>query len=630
MTDGSVDLAYYRLSDLKNSISQGDVILSVCMKKDKIALGTRHGWVYIANIVSGQIIAAVRAHNGPIADLSMDPDATCIGSCGIAGDCSITRRQSQHSHGDGGTYGYDSDNGMRLNESELVEFKSASLHIKSDEPASAIAVEIDEDGTVFSIIGLRSGVLLKHTSFWYKSNDKVLFTGTNAPIVCISPRKDLVAWADTDQVRVMDIARMQPLCYVSNQSLTRSTPTTCRLTWDNDSEILVVSSTGIKHLIIDKERDGSVTKFDYIITEEINVLAIVPTDKEHLIILTEGLQPGIESLQSPYSNRNNSSDARMKNTNHHKNSTHGMIDAIVMERSTGIVKRVDTLPRSTAKGAILDVSVSANYGADYPYAVLSTGDDLLVIQGLSMDIKISTYIRKDMYMAAARTAILSEREREREKDKERETTARAVGSQINSSMGQEYHNQTKKLEFSSWDVISLHITRLLDDNKGCEAAVSLVELLGTDSLAWAHWIMVFRERGQLPHLAPLIPTYNPRLDSATYELVLSFFLESKQTYQMVQCLRRWLSSRAFVIDFAAIIELIDITLDEYNISTSSTSTSTSTTTTTTTNKQYISEDILEDVIPKSSFGQLLECKALLLYTEERYEESLQLYLDIGK
>lgn len=70
---------------------------------------------------------------------------------------------------------------------------------------------------------------------WFSKKNVLLFPGANSPVTAISWRGNVVAWADANHVRLMDVTTQTGLCYVSSpQGVGIHNPFPCHLYWETD------------------------------------------------------------------------------------------------------------------------------------------------------------------------------------------------------------------------------------------------------------------------------------------------------------------------------------------------------------------------------------------------------------
>lgn len=83
-----------------------------------------------------------------------------------------------------------------------------------------------------------------------------------------------------------------------------------------------------------------------------------------------------------------------------------------------------------------------------------------------------------------------------------------------------------------------YLEQLLAREDYARAAAECPRLLGVEATLWERWIYNFASRGKLAALAPFIPLQNPRLSQTTYEMVLYHFLDN-DPQAFFDTLRRW-------------------------------------------------------------------------------------------
>ena len=63
-------------------------------------------------------------------------------------------------------------------------------------------------------VGSESGQLIHYKQMWFSQKNILLFPGAGSPVSSIAWRGNIVAWADSNHVRLMDVSTQTGLCYL--------------------------------------------------------------------------------------------------------------------------------------------------------------------------------------------------------------------------------------------------------------------------------------------------------------------------------------------------------------------------------------------------------------------------------
>jgi hypothetical protein len=176
----------------------------------------------------------------------------------------------------------------------LVGEEDKGAPVLFNEPIKVIAVDTDnnpkKDKAV--ILGTASGKLVHHKQVWFTHKNLVLFVGAESPVISLSWRGDIVAWADLKLVRVMNIATQAAVCYVSSPpGVGPQNPFPCHFFWDGDDDLFIAWADNLRHVEISHKvspnREEEVdTMARTVLDYQLDCIAcgISTFDSEHLVL----------------------------------------------------------------------------------------------------------------------------------------------------------------------------------------------------------------------------------------------------------------------------------------------------------------------------------------------------------
>jgi hypothetical protein len=88
------------------------------------------------------------------------------------------------------------------------------------------------------------------------------------------------------------------------------------------------------------------------------------------------------------------------------------------------------------------------------------------------------------------------------------------------------------------ELVEKYVGNLLYKKEFEKAASLCPRLLAGSALLWERWVWAFAQMGELPTIAHYIPTSNPRLGVAQYDMVLRYFLENDAA-GLLKLVRKW-------------------------------------------------------------------------------------------
>lgn len=108
----------------------------------------------------------------------------------------------------------------------------------------------------------------------------------------------------------------------------------------------------------------------------------------------------------------------------------------------------------------------------------------------------------------------------------------------------------------------------LVDSEQYQAAAELApRALRQDGAAWERWVYAFGQRRALACLAPRLPTLEPRLSAAAYDMALAALLRAPEGEQFALlnlcslfCTASWRAPRRLLTPSAPLLALVQITL----------------------------------------------------------------------
>ena len=147
-----------------------------------------------------------------------------------------------------------SDNGSVVLTSVNSDEKDKDGHavVLFNQPLKCVCLENDSAAKINKsfIVGGATGQVIYHRTVWFAQKNVTLFTGADSPVSAISWRGNIVAWADSSQVRLMDVTTQTAICYLCCPDGVgpHHTLLPCSLFWESDCDLLVGWGDSFRHV----------------------------------------------------------------------------------------------------------------------------------------------------------------------------------------------------------------------------------------------------------------------------------------------------------------------------------------------------------------------------------------------
>jgi len=199
-------LKYHRVEGKLAQSIESDRVTCLKIAEDTVLYGTEEGSVHLMNLTGDILKSFPREHDRSVNDVSIDDSGNTICSC--------------------------SDNG-NVTLHYLGEEGEREHTLNHTEPIKCVCIE---DSTVGKrdydlIVGGVSGLLLH-----YRLNrlspvkTTLLFNGADSPVSVITWRRNIIAWADSNQVRLLDSSTQTPICFVNSpEGVSSLNPYPCKV-----------------------------------------------------------------------------------------------------------------------------------------------------------------------------------------------------------------------------------------------------------------------------------------------------------------------------------------------------------------------------------------------------------------
>ncbi len=246
-------LKYFRLNT-ESVLAKERVTTCAIIDKGMLALGTRAGMIHLVS-VSGKILRSFKAHDFPINDIAVDYDgamACCSDNCTVV---------VYHPLKSANNFTDEKPTVVRFTEpvkavsmghsiETLTRARTERRNHEINSPNSAhLRNGTHPKRTEYNLIaGDGTGQLTKHRITWYTQKKEVLFAGAGSAITTIAWLGDLVAWADSTQVRIMDANTLSAICYLNSPSGTGNVSFPCCLHWASNHDLFVGWADSFRHL----------------------------------------------------------------------------------------------------------------------------------------------------------------------------------------------------------------------------------------------------------------------------------------------------------------------------------------------------------------------------------------------
>ena len=185
-------LKYHRVEGKLAKTIESDRITCMKISEESLVYGTEEGSVHIMSLTGEILKSFPREHDRAVNDVAIDDSGKMTLSCSDNGNVVL------HYFGE--------DVGREKTYNQIESIKCVCI----------------EDSTIAKrdydiIFGGLSGKL-----WFFRLNrleavkQTLLFNGADSPVSAIAWRGNVIAWADSNQVRLMDISTMTAICYVNS------------------------------------------------------------------------------------------------------------------------------------------------------------------------------------------------------------------------------------------------------------------------------------------------------------------------------------------------------------------------------------------------------------------------------
>ena len=155
----------------------------------------------------------------------------------------------------------------------------------------------------FKYTGSVTGQLIYHRTVWFSQKNVVLFNGADSAVTTIAWRGDIVAWADSTQVRIMDLSTQTAICFLNcPQGVSTYNPLPCCLFWESERDLLIGWADSVRQIELSSTQGSNgaevITARSVVDWEtDFIVCGISPFDADHVVVL--GFTPSMEENLGP-------------------------------------------------------------------------------------------------------------------------------------------------------------------------------------------------------------------------------------------------------------------------------------------------------------------------------------------
>ncbi|KAJ1418625.1 hypothetical protein B484DRAFT_481595 [Ochromonadaceae sp. CCMP2298] len=432
----------------------------------------------------------------------------------------------------------------------------------------------------------------------------MLFPGTGSAVSCILWEGSLVAWADGQQVRVMDVTSQTALCQLAAPmgagviaGLGAGAGFPCSLCWQGPNDLLVGWADSFRHVRIHHPNgsgngeDGAVPQGQghggQVATVEAEWLAdciicgLQAFDEEHVLLLGYAPPEQEDSMDNPDAD---DADAAPSASN--------QPEVIVASRATGEFVCADQLPMR-----------GSNLRGPQAYQLLSSHQCRRSRQHASRW-KLRTFRARRggargfspvCFVVAPRDLVVV---------RVRDVNDRVAGAlqqrDLQKALEVAGADRAALTAYTYADLLQLHLSHLLQMGEAAQAAQECRRLLGTDAALWESWVYRFIEAQQLDAVVGLVPLDAPRLPAHVYEAVLHSLLLGANSQGFLNAVRRWAPVKPELFDHAQLLRSLE---------------------------QHVGQRDRGGGGVGGGGAYLMEAQAQLHMTAHRYEKALRCYLD---
>ncbi len=400
------------------------------------------------------------------------------------------------------------------------------------------------------IVGSASGRLIYHRKSTFSYKDIVLFSGASSAVSSIAWRGNLVAWCDTNTVRIMDISTQTAICRLNApQGVSVDDPYPCSLFWSSDYDLLVGWADSFRQVSVSAdESSGAAASSSESHTIRLRtaktlvewqtdciICSVCPFDANHVVFLGYTPPADDSSSGSGDNSLSNSVSAQLKSDSHSivdNSMLSSYPEIIIAKRSNGELVSADTLP---LRGSNFNMKGPFAYNLQSSYQCSAKFTDAFKwdlnsyrgVRGGDRGFAPTTFVISTSDFIIARLRDVNDR------------TAYALQKQdlkLAVELAKSDKSALKKYKFS--DLLNIYLTDLLERKSYALAALECGRLIEHDLGLWEAWIYKFKKYNKLSHIAHMIPTESPTLNPHVYEEVVTALLD-ENTAVFVEIVKKW-------------------------------------------------------------------------------------------
>ena len=416
--------------------------------------------------------------------------------------------------------------------SGIEDIKESVVHF--NQPVKAVCVEEDSTSKKDKsfVAGTINGQLIYHHTVWFTQKSVVLFNGAGSPVNAIAWRRNIVAWADATQVRLLDISTQTAICYLSCPiGIDTDAPLPCCLFWESESDLLVGWGDQFRHVeltatplhAVSGQTAVAATEGEIITARSVAdwmtdciICGVASFDADHVIVL--GYIPPDEETVAQYEKdftgtgtlEDKESERRPPQSSELSPNIINRPEIQIISRFTGEVKAVDTLPLwgETMQGPwsyhLLSSYHCPNAARDAHKWKLS---DVLETRGGFRGLSPTNYVVAPQDFVVARVRDINDFI----------STALSRGD-LRAAVDLALSDKLSLRYYRFHDLLTLYLEDLLHQGNSELAAAECGRLIGDDAILWERWIYAFAKLRCLDDMAKWIPTSKPRLPNTVYEV----------------------------------------------------------------------------------------------------------------
>jgi hypothetical protein len=501
-------LKYQRMGASLSQILMNDAASCLGVHEGFLTLGTYQGAVYVLDF-HGNEIRRFHPHSKKVNDVSIEVTGEFVASC--SDDGTIVVNALQTTSADSTTH-----NHYRPVKGVKLDPQYAAKREKS-----------------FAAGGV-AGQFVLNRKGWLMQKDNVLHEGEGT-IHCIAWTKSLIAWGNDWGVKIYDVEKEIRVSFIERpENCPPFDICRCHLFWEDEQTLLIGWADSVKIVEIrdtQRTQGGQSTNMPLRYAEIVSlfhvdyiVCGLSPWDDTNLAILayipreSEFGEPDVPSNSSADGGAGDAGVDEPQRPELH-----------IVSRDSGDDISCDALPirgfecyRATdyslcssagcigeggavgGMGSALGVPMDQN-DDDMPTMYIVSPKDIVVAKARDVDDKISWALQGENYEEAM-------------------------------AIAEEHRLQLKTHRLQ--ELVEKYLGNLLYKKEFEKAASLCPRLLAGSALLWERWVWAFAQMGELPTIAHYIPTSNPRLGVAQYDMVLRYFLENDAD-GLLKLIRKW-------------------------------------------------------------------------------------------